>query len=60
MDLQILAQDYDHNGYVSGVLVLSKSAAARHRAYPESIEDVPEDRAVLCPLKPGEASFHHG
>lgn len=26
----------------------------------QTVRDVPEDRAVLCPLAPGEASFHHG
>ena len=26
----------------------------------QSVEGVAEDQAVLCPLQPGEASFHHG
>ena len=26
----------------------------------QTIKDVPEDDALMCPLQPGEASFHHG
>ena len=26
----------------------------------QTVNDVPEDHAVYCPLQPGEASFHHG
>lgn len=26
----------------------------------QTVSDVPEDKARLCPLAPGEASFHHG
>lgn len=26
----------------------------------QTVQDVPEDQAQLCPLAPGEASFHHG
>ncbi|MEM7291066.1 MAG: phytanoyl-CoA dioxygenase family protein [Pseudomonadota bacterium] len=26
----------------------------------QTIKDVDEERAVMCPLEPGEASFHHG
>ncbi|MGX9355362.1 phytanoyl-CoA dioxygenase family protein [Roseobacteraceae bacterium S113] len=26
----------------------------------QTVKGVPEDEAVLCPLAPGEASFHHG
>ncbi len=26
----------------------------------QTVHNVDENKAVLCPLKPGEASFHHG
>ena len=26
----------------------------------QTVEGVPEDEAVMCPLQPGQASFHHG
>ena len=26
----------------------------------QTVQGVPEEKAVLCPLQPGEASFHHG
>ena len=26
----------------------------------QTVNDVDRDKAILCPLKPGEASFHHG
>lgn len=38
MDTQKLAADYDRDGYVTGVPLLTPEAAARHRAYLEALE----------------------
>lgn len=38
MDTRKLAADYDRNGYVTGVPVLSPEETARHRAYLENLE----------------------
>ncbi|MGI9394910.1 MAG: phytanoyl-CoA dioxygenase family protein [Boseongicola sp.] len=41
----------DHDTYVDETNVLLQS---------QTVRDIDESRAVMCPLQPGEASFHHG
>ncbi len=42
---------YDHQTHDDATNVLLQS---------QTVQGVDEARAVMCPLKPGEASFHHG
>ena len=74
MDLSSLSQTYERDHYMGGVPILIPEAMARHRASMEAAEKkigslhlqgqtvwgIDQDKAILYPLQPREASFQQG
>ena len=62
-------KDYNENGFISPVRIISSEEAKKHKTIEDEnnvlfqnqcVQEFDESKKTLCSLKPGEASFHHG